>query len=243
MKPCTFLILALLSLDSTDSVDVDVTSPVTELIEKFNPHTSRDCAILSVGGPELMRYSMVSDFLETGVLELSYVEFGLNYADFSIGIFQMKPSFVEQLEVSVCGNPQLLTQYQKLITYPAEDDQMIRAERIRRIKSPEYQYLILGAFYDHCMMHYCSYLEGRNSEDIVRFVGTAYNMGFNKSVEEILQYQPRENFPYGAKYKGDQYAYSSVSAEIFKQLIKSLCKNSYSTFLQDYSYGLARNYP
>ena len=190
-----------------------------------------------------MRYSIVSDFLETEILELSYVEYGLDYADFSIGKFQMKPSFVEQLEAAICDRPQLSAKYQKLTMYPAGDDQVIRAERIKRIKSPEYQYLFLEAFYSYCLMTYCHYLEDKSLQEVVGFAGTAYNMGFHISVDEILQYQSHKNFPFGARYNGDQYAYSSVSTEIFKQLIKSLCKNSFTTYSQDYSYGLARNYP
>ena len=226
MKPCTFLLLALLSLDNAEPLDLAVKSPVNELIEGYHPQTRRACAVLSVGGPELLRYSMVSDFLETGVLELSYAEFGMDYADFSIGKFQMKPSFVEQLETLLCVNPQLHIQYPKLVTYPAGNEQVIRAERMRRINSPDYQYMILEAFYDYCRVRYCNYLDDKEPEEIVQFVGTAYNMGFEYSVREILQYQSAKNFPFGSKYRGDQYAYSSVSAEIYKQLIKSLCKNS-----------------
>lgn len=78
-----------------------------------------------------MRYSIVSDFLETEILELSYVDYGLDYADFSIGKFQiqMKPSFVEQLEAAICDSPLLSERYQKLINYLVGNDQAIRAER------------------------------------------------------------------------------------------------------------------
>lgn len=229
MKSRTFLILAFLSLNNEELLKNEVAASVTELISEFNPQTSRECAVLSIGAPELMRYSLVSDFLETEILEIAYAEYGLDYADFSIGKFQMKPSFVERLEQSICENPELYFWYQELTTYSVPDDQAVRTERIRRIKSPNYQYLILSAFYDYCRLTYCEYLESVNIEKEVGFIGTAYNMGFNKSSNEILKYQSLKRFPFGARYKGDQYAYSSVSTEIFKQLIKSLCKSSFTT--------------
>ena len=45
--------------------------------------------------PELIRYSFIRDLLETTALEYLYIENGKNYADFSIGRMQMKPSFIE----------------------------------------------------------------------------------------------------------------------------------------------------
>jgi hypothetical protein len=50
---------------------------------------------LSVIFPELIRYSSISDFIEVKALEVLYVQYGKDYSDFSIGLFQMKPEFAE----------------------------------------------------------------------------------------------------------------------------------------------------
>lgn len=56
---------------------------------------------LAIVSPELIRWTAFKDFFETTALELLYVKKGKTYADFSIGHFQIKPSFVEQLEAYV----------------------------------------------------------------------------------------------------------------------------------------------
>jgi hypothetical protein len=45
--------------------------------------------------PELLRYSALRDRMETSLLKSLYVNLGEEYANFSIGRFQMKPSFAE----------------------------------------------------------------------------------------------------------------------------------------------------
>ena len=53
---------------------------------------------LAIVFPELLKYTLYQDLLETTALELIYTSYGKSYADFSIGYFQMKPSFIEDLE-------------------------------------------------------------------------------------------------------------------------------------------------
>ena len=53
--------------------------------------------IIPILFPERIRYSIVRDFFETAFLEAIYTSQGSDYIDFSIGDFQMKPSFIEKL--------------------------------------------------------------------------------------------------------------------------------------------------
>ena len=62
---------------------------------------------MAVVFPELIRYSLVMDLLETSAVELGYVKYGAGFTDFSIGQFQMKPSFIEHLEQYVCAHKEL----------------------------------------------------------------------------------------------------------------------------------------
>ncbi len=51
-------------------------------------------ALKAVVFPELMRYNLLQNLIETEALELLYIQAGSKQIDFSIGNFQMKPSFV-----------------------------------------------------------------------------------------------------------------------------------------------------
>ena len=55
-------------------------------------HISYPLAI-SIVFPELVRYSALRDKMEITLLKTLYVNLGEDYANFSIGQFQMKPSF------------------------------------------------------------------------------------------------------------------------------------------------------
>ncbi len=57
--------------------------------------------VKSIVFPETIRYNTFKAFFETSSLELLYINNGSEAVDFSIGYFQMKPSFIEELEVAV----------------------------------------------------------------------------------------------------------------------------------------------
>ena len=60
---------------------------------------SKDAAFMqAIVFPELMLYNSVKDDIESESLRVLYVQFGKAYADFSVGPFQMKPSFAEEVE-------------------------------------------------------------------------------------------------------------------------------------------------
>src|SRR5664280_591993 len=56
------------------------------------------CTGLAIIFPELIRYSSIRDIIETAALKSLYIQYGKNNEDFSIGQFQMKPSFAEDIE-------------------------------------------------------------------------------------------------------------------------------------------------
>lgn len=60
-------------------------------------------ALMAIVFPELIRYNTVFDALEINSLRYLYVSEGKDYADFSVGYFQMKPSFAEMVEQDLAG--------------------------------------------------------------------------------------------------------------------------------------------
>ena len=69
-------------------------------IEVCKKYDSDKNLLAAVIFPELVRYSSFRDLLETGVLEALYIEKGSDVANFSIGKFQMKPSFIAFFGIS-----------------------------------------------------------------------------------------------------------------------------------------------
>jgi hypothetical protein len=53
--------------------------------------------------PELVRYSALMDKMEITLLKALYINLGENYANFSIGRFQMKPSFAQIIREQAHG--------------------------------------------------------------------------------------------------------------------------------------------
>jgi hypothetical protein len=83
--------------------------------------------------PEVMRYNSLKDDIETESLRTLYVQFGQEYANFSIGIFQMKPTFAVQVETKA---KQLLPDsiYKELqLPYEETDEESIREKRVMNV--------------------------------------------------------------------------------------------------------------
>jgi thiol-disulfide isomerase/thioredoxin len=161
--------------------------------------------------PEMVRYSEVQNMLETASLELLYVNYGNAYADFSIGRFQMKPSFVEKIETYITDYQ--LINYYNLLKYSDKNEKKMRQERLRRLKDLTWQLQYLQAFYT--IVHHKFQKNFATLSDKIRFFATAYNRGFDQPVAEIDKWLTIRAFPYGLKYRGTQYIYSEIALDFY----------------------------
>ena len=84
--------------------------------------------------PELIRYSALQDFIETTAVKVLYLQGGTRGADFSIGRFQMKPSFAEALERDWM---QTALRHEYELYFDLADNVYARRTRIRRLDAPE----------------------------------------------------------------------------------------------------------
>lgn len=169
--------------------------------------------------PELIRYSQFSDLFETGALEWLYVEGGSKAADFSIGHFQMKPSFVETLEGYVSSVESLKEEYGFIILNGSGSS--FRKDRIERMKQLSWQMIYLSCFAEICQ-HRFSKLTFSSEEDRLRFWCAAYNSGLMQDEASISSSQNKRTFPYGPKFGPEnQYAYSDVAVDYFRSLKSS----------------------
>jgi len=200
-------------------VDVRVESATTYVQSAFGKLSAPELFALSIGAPEVSRYEEIRDLLETEILEIAYVDHGLVAFDFSIGHFQMKPSFVERLEREIHSRCEL-QDYLWLTKFTHCDLQQIRKTRIERISSPDFILGYLLAFEQYCRLTFP--INNLSYSSQLKFIATAYNLGFDKSKEEILKYQPKKYFPYGAQFEGEQHAFADLSWAIYQHLIRQL---------------------
>ena len=164
--------------------------------------------------PELLRYNYLKDFFETSSLELVYVKFGSKAADFSIGHFQMKPSFVEQIEKKILSNSSLFKKYKSLII----KNQNKRSVRINRLKSTHWQLAYLHAFIDICMIKYPS-IKKESKNNQIHFLAACYNNGFNFSFNTLKDRSVLKIFPFGTKYNGNQFCYADISCAYYNNKV------------------------
>ncbi|MEK6817304.1 MAG: hypothetical protein AABX80_00735 [Nanoarchaeota archaeon] len=177
--------------------------------------------MLAIVFPELIRFSLFRDFFETKVLELGYIEYGKEMVDFSIGRFQMKPSFVEKLEDHVKESKKLVKKYNKITQFKNSVAEDIRRERIERLGKLEWQIRYLECFYDIISERFGDIQWDDNLKKL-KFYATAYNHDFNAPREEIEKWINVKAFPYGTNYKGKQYSYSEISTYFFINNLKTL---------------------
>jgi len=165
--------------------------------------------IRSIVFPELLRYNNIKDFIETSSLETFYIAGDM--VDFSIGYFQMKPSFMEEIEQITKESSYLKEKYKAIITYSSKANH--KAQRLNRLKQTEWQVVYICCFIDYLNATY--QLEKETITDRLSFLSAAYNYGFKKPPEEIKTCETTKAFPYGKSYKGTKFSYSEIALHYY----------------------------
>lgn len=158
--------------------------------------------------PELIRYNSFFNALEIESLKFLYVNEGKAYADFSVGYFQMKPSFGEMIEMDARN---LLPERYQLSSgwnAAATDNEQSRRERVKRLSNVRHQLIYLCAFYKICENRFRSWHFG-SAEDKIRMFATCYNAGYKLADNKLVSFLEKKNFY--------QYNYSSISAYYYAQ--------------------------
>lgn len=166
------LCITLFLLAASSMADADGVDPVREEWRRTWCQMGVDPALAeSVVWPELQRYSAVRDVAETAA-NFGFCLIGEDGPDYSIGVFQMRPSFVEALEKAWIGSG-LAEEYN--ISFDVSDTLSAKSRRIGRMSSDSWQAVYVGIF---IIMLYHSYiLAPLPIEDQVRMSAAAYNRG------------------------------------------------------------------
>ena len=167
---------------------------------------------LSIVFPELMRYNPTQDAAETMGNRLLYANFGEEYSNFSIGCFQMKPTFVEQLEKEVRKRQELAI-FLPISQYKSTDIVEVRKERLERLSQLAWQVKYLACFLT--IIQHKFPLSGKPMSEKVKFYATAYNRGFLESEAEILRWTKKANFPDVEHASGKLYIYGEIASYFF----------------------------
>jgi len=177
-------------------------------------HISYPVAI-SVIFPELVRYSALRDKMEISILKTLYINLGDDYADFSIGVFQMKPSFAERIREDA---PRIAGQRKGLLDKSSryDDIKQFRRSVVNGLENPKTQIYYLIAFIKICQERYES--DKRDIPSQIIFLSTAYNYGFDKTQPQIDSMSARKFFN-TRMFKTLNYSYSDVSLYWYNQQV------------------------
>jgi hypothetical protein len=161
---------------------------------------------ISIVFPEILRYNTLANEAEIQLLKSLYIRFGKKYADFSIGYFQMKPSFVETME-NISG---------KNIADTPEN----REKRLEKMMSVEGQILYLKDYWDIMHTKYPD-IDKKNDVSQIRFLASAYNYGFLSSEDKILNWSLERAFPSG-KNSAVRFSYADISEDFYLKEIPKI---------------------
>jgi hypothetical protein len=180
-------------------------------LEKYNIPYREAVAVIF---PELVRYSAIRDKMEITLLKTLYRNLGEDYADFSVGEFQVKPSFAEKIRTMA---PDIMGKkarnlFKKRSSYKYDHD--YRAAIIIDLENPQKELNYIIAFYAICKDHFN--LDQMSEELKIKFLATAYNTGFWKSKEEILNMEEKKFFN-TRLFKTENYSYADVALFWFNQ--------------------------
>jgi hypothetical protein len=165
------------------------------------------CTGLAIIFPELIRYSSIRDKIETAALKSLYIQYGKYYADFSIGQFQMKPSFAEDIEKEYIrwkGRPKDGTDTTDCIAS--------RKERIKRLNSTEGQVRYLCMFIK-LMKRNLQQFTVLDKKEEVSLMAAAYNYGFRADIKTLKEISKKRFFYTGIIPPATKYNYSDIAEE------------------------------
>jgi hypothetical protein len=146
--------------------------------------------IISITYPESLRYNEFFDTIEQEVNEIRYIKLGSKGSDFSTGKFQMKPSFIEKLEEA--HKRYKLSNFD-VVKYPFyKTEKQKREERIKRLKSEEWQMIYLALFVSTMDVLYKD-MKLTDKQKILIY-SSAYNVGFHKPRKTIIDHIGKKRF-------------------------------------------------
>jgi hypothetical protein len=158
--------------------------------------------------PELVRYSALRDKMEITLLKALYINLGEEYANFSVGRFQMKPSFASLVRLEApgaLGRRSGIT-FAEISEY--DDIKDYRKSLIADLEDVRIEFNYFVAFYKLCEKKFN--LKKLDELSRLRFISTAYNYGPDRSAEQIESMKEKKFFS-TRLLPAETYCYADVS--------------------------------
>jgi len=167
--------------------------------------------LFAIVAPELSQAAYVKNKVETYLVKQAYVSGG-SHVDFSIGAFQMKPSFIERMEACVVADDSLKKYFSDCL-FEDPDSEQSRTERIDRMNMVEWQMRYLTMF---CLLIDKRFdnLSFANEEEKLRFYASAYNCGFHKTEQHIKTTEKKALFP---RFASKKFRYTDVALWFYRE--------------------------
>ena len=176
--------------------------------------------------------SRLQDVMETAANYGTYITTG-GGPDFSIGLFQMKPSFVEEMEKAWMRSG-LARKYE--LWFDTADNATARRIRISRLQKEEWQVIYVGVFLRLLYASYGSYnkkgertqegIETLPLKEQVRLAATAYNRGVvwaapgYGDLDRLREHASEKHFHYAfiPSDRTKRYCYATLAWKHYKKI-------------------------
>ena len=152
-----------------------------------------------------------------------YTLHGTKLADKSVGLFQIKPSFVEKLEQDLSRYAEL-QRFSFIWDYPNKlSEKQKRVIRSKRMLDLNWQIDYLLGFVNLLELIHSNTNESfiNTTSKKIAFFSSAYNSGYWYDETKITYYKSKKFFPHGIGNKENKYAYSDISVYYYQNFIKN----------------------
>lgn len=168
--------------------------------------------------PELMRYNRLFDAVETGSLMGLYSRFGADYANFSIGPMQMKPTFALSLETHLLKTKPAWAKQPGFYSIAITNTYDNRVARINRLDNKEWQVKYLIAMLRIVQVKHHTLWSKLSAEQKVSFAASAYNCGWDKPAQIIRSYISKPYYHLMPWDADEKYCFADVAVFRYREL-------------------------
>ncbi len=165
--------------------------------------------------PEVLRYTALQNEFETRSLEVLYTQYGSKYADFSIGQFQIKPSFAYQIEKDWNKLINKNRFKAKIEPFDTTDTPQFRLQRIFRLKDVKWQVKYIALFF--LIIEDKFNISKLSIDERVKFCSTAYNAGYWLDINELKKIEMQNHYHTRLIKPKKCYNYSRLSLYFYKK--------------------------
>jgi len=167
--------------------------------------------------PELIRYSALRDQMEITLLKALYVHFGSEYSNFSVGVFQVKPSCAEEIlrYGTKSGGSDLFCHFRdSVINLPVREK---RKAIVCELEKPAGEFSFVVTLVRILEKKY-NRKKWNTPEEKLRFFSAAFNAGFNFPEKYIRKMMTVNEFHIRLVRPEVTYCYPDISWAIYRSL-------------------------